>query len=179
MDLLPHYYCYYFLSLPEDIFFIVFRERKGERHRCEREASIGCLLVRTWTGNKPPAYICALPGNWLVTAWHPNQTAGPIVNLLTHIFDYVRRINFQKWELLTSIPGFLMWECIPSAVCSHCVIIVPNSQHCERYSLQALYQVLCTDPFLSPKKALLPCPIHRWENWGLINLITQSHTTSQ
>ena len=43
----------YFLTLPEDIFFIAFRERereeeervkKTEKHQWEREALIGCLL---------------------------------------------------------------------------------------------------------------------------------------
>ena len=47
-DIIPRYFKNDFLSSPDDIFFIAFRERGREREggrerKGEREASIGCL----------------------------------------------------------------------------------------------------------------------------------------
>ena len=51
------------------ILFIYFREkgkereREGERHRCERETSIGCLLYAPIPETEPVTQVCALTGN--------------------------------------------------------------------------------------------------------------------
>ena len=39
------------------------REREGEKHQCERETSIGCLLHSPDPGTKPKTQACALIGN--------------------------------------------------------------------------------------------------------------------
>ena len=39
-------------------------EREGEKHRCEREMSIGCLLCTPQPGTKPATQACALTENW-------------------------------------------------------------------------------------------------------------------
>ena len=43
-----------YLSLPKDM-TIDFRERRreGEKHRCEKETSVGCLLYMPQLGTKP------------------------------------------------------------------------------------------------------------------------------
>ena len=59
------YYYYYFLSFLEDM-PVDFRERgkegekKGEKHQCEREISIGCLLHAPWLRTKLSTQACTL-----------------------------------------------------------------------------------------------------------------------
>ena len=58
---------------------IDFRERgregkgEGEKHRCEREASIGCPSYTPRLGTKPATQTCALTRNQTMTFWSMGQ----------------------------------------------------------------------------------------------------------
>lgn len=43
---------FFFLILTKDVFSLLFRERKAERDRCERETSAGCLVARALMGDR-------------------------------------------------------------------------------------------------------------------------------
>ena len=74
-----NFFLKFFLFLPKDIFPIAFSERGRERekHQCERETSIGCLLYAPGLGNKPTTQACAQTGNqthsFSVTEQRSNQ----------------------------------------------------------------------------------------------------------
>ena len=55
-----------FLSSPENIFFIVFREREREKekHQWEREALTNCLLYVPRQGIRAPTRDLTHPGQW-------------------------------------------------------------------------------------------------------------------
>ena len=52
-------------------------EGAGEKHQCERETSVGCLLYMPGLGNTPTSWPCALTrnrtGDFLVCGVMPNQ----------------------------------------------------------------------------------------------------------
>ena len=80
-----------FSCLTQGYVFIAFRERRGERekHLCEREAFIGCLLYTAGPGVKATIWVCALTWNWThdlsVTGPHSDQVSrtsqGPKLDL--------------------------------------------------------------------------------------------------
>ena len=71
-------------NFKKNIFIFIFNlilereeEREVEKHWCEREALISCLLHAPQPGTKPTTQACALTGNWtgdlLVCGTMPNQ----------------------------------------------------------------------------------------------------------
>ena len=56
------------------------RGREGEKHPCEREKSIGCVLHAPWLGSKPATQACALTQN----RTHELSVCGMTLNPLNH-----------------------------------------------------------------------------------------------
>ena len=93
------------LSAFSPCLLILEREEGREKHRCERETSIGCLPYMPWLGIRPTTFWCTL--------WFSNQLsqlASARINLFLEVDSFSRLWqgflrNRSKLTLIKIIPG--------------------------------------------------------------------------